>query len=107
GNRISVSEHNGREVHYTYDRLNRLTEEYVVDQPNSEERINYTYDSFGNRATKTDSNGTTVYKYEKVLKSSFHNAHIFLVWAIIHKFSPVCYWQLIFTPSVFVPDFYF
>ncbi len=64
GNRIRVVENTGRIVDYTYDDVYRLTEEAITDLALGSETITYTYDSFGNRLTKTDSNGTVIYTYD-------------------------------------------
>ncbi len=65
GNRERVEElHSGRVVNYTYDDLYRLTEEKITDPVHGNETISYTYDSFGNRLSRTDSSGTVTYTYD-------------------------------------------
>lgn len=65
GNRQKVVEHTGRTVDYTYDNLYRLTEEKITCDPNgANDIISYTYDSFGNRSSKTDSAGQVTYIYD-------------------------------------------
>ncbi|WP_235111743.1 putative Ig domain-containing protein [Acaryochloris sp. 'Moss Beach'] len=63
GHRLSVTEGTGRQVQYTYDDLNRLTNERI----NGNERIvSYTYDNVGNRLTKDDSiDGISNYTYDE------------------------------------------
>jgi RHS repeat-associated protein len=63
GNRIKVIEHTGRVVNYSYDNLHRLTKEEIIDSAKGNRTIAYTYDNFGNRLTKNDSNGITYYSY--------------------------------------------
>jgi RHS repeat-associated protein len=65
GNRICIEENTGRTVHYTYDNLYRLIKEDIIDPKLGNETITYSYDSFGNRLKKTDSQGTTVYVYNE------------------------------------------
>jgi len=64
GNRLSVVEQSGRTVNYTYDALYRLTQEAITDPALGNDIIGYTYDDFGNRLTKTDSDGTISYTYD-------------------------------------------
>jgi RHS repeat-associated protein len=64
GNCTRVVEHTGRIVDYVYDNLYRLTQEQITDPVLGNETISYTYDAFGNRLTKTDSNGTITYAYD-------------------------------------------
>ena len=62
GHRLSVTEHEGRIVSYTYDDLYRLTEENIN---NGERVISYTFDNVGNRLSRTDSvEGITTYTYD-------------------------------------------
>ena len=63
GNRIGVTENSGRSVSYVYDDLYRLTQEQITDPVLGNETISYTYDSVGNRLSKTTS-GTTNYTYD-------------------------------------------
>jgi RHS repeat-associated protein len=63
GNRLSVTEDTGRVVNYSYDNLYRLRREEITDAVLGNETIEYTYDAFGNRLTKTDSSGITTYMY--------------------------------------------
>ena len=64
GNRTRVEEHSGRSVDDAYDGLYRMTQEEIVDPVVGNEIISYTYDPFGNRLTKADSQGTTAYAYD-------------------------------------------
>ena len=66
GNRKKVEEYNGRTVDYTYDELNRLTEEKIADAAVGNRTLGYGYDLVGNRLTKTDTlEGSTTYSYDK------------------------------------------
>jgi RHS repeat-associated protein len=49
GRRLSVSEQNGRTVHYTYDDIYRLTSESVVGATSQNGTVSYQYDKVGNR----------------------------------------------------------
>jgi len=61
GNRVAVTEHDGRRVEYVYDSLYRLVSEEVV----GEGTTGYVYDDVGNRLQKVDSvEGTTTYGYD-------------------------------------------
>jgi RHS repeat-associated protein len=61
GNRVAVTEHDGRRVEYVYDSLYRLVSEEVV----GEGTTGYVYDDVGNRLQKVDSvEGTTTYTYD-------------------------------------------
>ncbi|RLB37471.1 MAG: hypothetical protein DRH20_07690, partial [Deltaproteobacteria bacterium] len=64
GNRLAVLEHSGRSVVYGYDALYRLTREEISDPSHGNHVITYSYDAVGNRLTKTDQTGTTVYEYD-------------------------------------------
>jgi RHS repeat-associated protein len=73
GNRVSVTEGNGRRVNYSYDALYRLTREAITDAipgdgvpPTVGDRtISYTYDAVGNRLSRNDSlDGNTTYTYD-------------------------------------------
>ncbi|MCP4107562.1 MAG: PKD domain-containing protein, partial [Desulfobacteraceae bacterium] len=64
GNRTGVEDHTGRLVSYTYDNLLRLEKETVTDPNRGNSEISYAYDTFGNRLSKTDSDGTTTYHYD-------------------------------------------
>lgn len=64
GNRLKVIEHSGRVVDYTYDELYGLIEEKITDPVLGNQTISYTYDSVGNRLTRTDSGGTINYAYD-------------------------------------------
>jgi RHS repeat-associated protein len=58
-------ENTGRRVDYTYDALNRLTEEKITDPNSGNRTIDYTYDAVGNRLTMADSvAGITTYSYD-------------------------------------------
>ncbi|MCW5319220.1 hypothetical protein GTQ43_38205 [Nostoc sp. KVJ3] len=65
GNRRQVVENSGRVVNYTYDNLDRLTQEKITDSTNGDRTINYTFDLVGNRLSRTDSaEGLTTYVYD-------------------------------------------
>jgi RHS repeat-associated protein len=65
GLRDAVVENTGRRDDYTYDALDRLTEEKIIDAVFGNRSIDYTYDAAGNRLTMTDSvAGTTSYTYD-------------------------------------------
>jgi RHS repeat-associated protein len=49
GNRLSVTELNGRTVHYGYDNLYRLTSETIAGAISQNGAISYQYDAVGNR----------------------------------------------------------
>jgi YD repeat-containing protein len=51
---LPVQEYKGRTVDYTYDALNRLTDEKIADAAVENRTIGYGYDLVGNRLTKTD-----------------------------------------------------
>jgi RHS repeat-associated protein len=63
-NTRTVTEENGRTVTYTYDELHRLVEEQIVDSVHGDDTFTYTYDSVGNRLSKTNSSGITAYEYD-------------------------------------------
>ncbi len=64
GNRLSVVENSGRRVDYTYDALYRLVGENITDPTSGNQTISYTYDSVGNRLSRTDTSGTNTYTYD-------------------------------------------
>jgi RHS repeat-associated protein len=65
GNKTSVLELGGRKVEYTYDELNRLTQEKITDAVNGNRLIDYTFDAVGNRLSRVDSvAGSTTYTYD-------------------------------------------
>jgi RHS repeat-associated protein len=53
GNRLSVTEQNGRAVTYTHDALYRLTGEAVANDPATNGSVAYAYDAVGNRLSRT------------------------------------------------------
>ncbi|NER35201.1 MAG: RHS repeat protein [Oscillatoria sp. SIO1A7] len=67
GNRLSVTEHDGRKVEYEYDSLYRLVSENIADPndpANNGRTITYSYDNVGNRLSRNDSvEGQTTYQY--------------------------------------------
>ncbi|NLD49415.1 MAG: RHS repeat-associated core domain-containing protein, partial [Clostridiaceae bacterium] len=65
GNRTKVEENNGRVVEYTYDDTYRLLKEEIKDPVSGDKIIEYTYDSAGNRLTKTEDGIKSVYTYDK------------------------------------------
>lgn len=61
GNRVAVTEHDGRRVEYVYDSIYRLVSEKVVGV----KVVGYVYDDVGNRLLYVDSDeGTTTYTYD-------------------------------------------
>ena len=68
GNRLSVTEHSGRQVKYEYDALHRVIKEEILNDPDGNNRvITYTYDDVGNRLEKNDSiSGITTYTYNEL-----------------------------------------
>ncbi|UKP00954.1 colicin E3/pyocin S6 family cytotoxin [Nostoc sp. UHCC 0870] len=65
GNRLAVTEANGRQVNYAYDRLYRLVQEAISDPTAGNRTIGYTYDAVGNRLSRNDSGeGLTTYSYD-------------------------------------------
>ncbi len=82
GNRLSVTELNGRTADYVYDDLYRLTKETVSNDPlvSSNGAVNYTYDEAGNRLTCTAtlaglSNQTFAYDANSRLASDTHDSN--------------------------------
>ena len=62
GRRDAVVEDTGRRVDYSYDPLDRLTREQIVDAIFGDRTVDYTYDPVGNRLTMADStDGVTSY----------------------------------------------
>ena len=55
GRRDAVVEDTGRRVDYSYDALDRLTREKIIDAVFGDRTIDYTYDAVGNRLTRADS----------------------------------------------------
>jgi RHS repeat-associated protein len=65
GNRTKVVENTGRTVDYTYDAVDRLTEEKITDAVAGNRTIGYIYDPVGNRLNKTDTlSSSTSYSYD-------------------------------------------
>ncbi len=65
GRRDAVVEQDGRRVDYTYDALDRLTQESITDAVFGDQTFDYTYDTVGNRLSRNDSaNGLTEYTYD-------------------------------------------
>jgi RHS repeat-associated protein len=67
GNRLSVTEHTGRTVGYTYDELYRLTGETIANDAAGGGAINYTYDAVGNRLSRVSTSpaaGSTTSTYD-------------------------------------------
>ena len=64
GNRLSVTDHTGRVVDYTYDELYRLTREEIADPTTGTSFFAYTYDAVANRLTKEDVNGVVTSTYD-------------------------------------------
>ena len=63
----AVAENTGRVVDYSYDALDRLTQEKITDAVFGNETIDYAYDAVGNRLTRDDSapgQGLTTYTYD-------------------------------------------
>ena len=58
-------ENTGRRVDYAYDALFRLVQERIAPADGSPAvSIDYTYDAVGNRLTRTDASGSTLYAYD-------------------------------------------
>jgi RHS repeat-associated protein len=67
GNRTAVTELSGRQVNYTYDNVDRLTTESILDSVNGNRTISYTFDAVSNRLTRNDSvGGLTNYSYNQL-----------------------------------------
>ena len=65
GQRTLVVEASGRVVVYTFDNVNRLTEEAITDAVTGDRTISYSYDLAGNRLERNDSvDGLTNYLYD-------------------------------------------
>jgi RHS repeat-associated protein len=64
GNRLKVTEPNGRTVDYTCDRLYRLVSEGISDLVNGDRLTSFSYDKVGNRLTQTENSVTTTYNYD-------------------------------------------
>ncbi len=64
GNRLQVSESTGRTTDYSYDNLHRLVRETITDPVNGDQSFDYSHDPVGNRISKTDSEGNTIYQYD-------------------------------------------
>jgi RHS repeat-associated protein len=65
GQRTQVVEQSGRTVNYTYDSVNRLTNEVMTDVVTGDRTISYGYDLAGNRLSRNDSaDGLTAYAYD-------------------------------------------
>jgi RHS repeat-associated protein len=65
GRRDAVVEDAGRRVEYSYDALDRLTREKMIDAVLGDRTISYSYDPVGNRVTRNDSSeGLTAYSYD-------------------------------------------
>lgn len=63
GNIKSITEADGKTTNYTYDKLGRVTKEEKIDNGTTFV-IQYTYDSRGNRANKTENGIRTTYTYD-------------------------------------------
>ncbi|GAB5443698.1 MAG: hypothetical protein Fues2KO_40470 [Fuerstiella sp.] len=67
GNRLSVTELDGRSVEYTYDSVDRLLSETVFEAGSSsaDRTTSFTYDAVSNRLTRIDTtDGLTTYTYD-------------------------------------------
>jgi YD repeat-containing protein len=64
GNRLKVTEPNGRTVDYTCDRLYRLVSEAISDLVNGDRLTSFSYDRVGKRLTQTENLVTTTYSYD-------------------------------------------
>ncbi|AFY50369.1 RHS repeat-associated core domain protein [Nostoc sp. PCC 7524] len=60
GNIISTNDFNGRKITFEFDERNRLITKIFPDDT----RVKYTYTLTGQRATETDTRGTTTYQYD-------------------------------------------
>ncbi|MBP0011245.1 RHS repeat-associated core domain-containing protein, partial [Roseofilum sp. Belize Diploria] len=69
GNRTAVEELGGRKVEWTYDELNRLTDETITDPVDGDRTIKYVYDKVGNRLSREVTSAQevvlTTYTYDK------------------------------------------
>jgi YD repeat-containing protein len=63
GNRISMVDGNELQVNYVYDALNQLTK---VDYPGTDQDVQFTYDSAGERTALTDGVGSTTWTYNSL-----------------------------------------
>jgi RHS repeat-associated protein len=82
GRRLSVNEHSGRTVNYTYDPVYRLTREVVSGAQNVAENgaVDYTYDPVGNRLSRISNlqgvlSSTSAYDANDRLTSDAHDAN--------------------------------
>ena len=67
GNRSAVKYANGVVATYTYDSLNRLVKEKIVDKNGNNIAVyEYTLDKKGNRIKAVENGGTTEYEYDKL-----------------------------------------
>lgn len=65
GRRDAVVEDTGRRVDYSYDALDRLTRENIIDAVVGNRTVDYTYDLVGNRLARNDTaEGLTNYTYD-------------------------------------------
>ncbi len=65
GNRLAIQEYSGRTIDYIYDPLYRLTRESVTDFVNGNSLVEYSYDTVGNRLSKTIDGLVTInYTYD-------------------------------------------
>jgi large repetitive protein len=60
GNIVSATDFNGQTINFTYDERNRLISKTLPGN----NQVTYTYTLTGQRASETDSNGTTSYQYD-------------------------------------------
>ena len=64
GNRLRVTENDGRQVDYGYDALFQLTSERVSAPGTAPSTVSYTYDAAGNRTSRSDGSGSVSYAYD-------------------------------------------
>ena len=65
GLRTKVVDNKGKTTDYTYDNAGKLIKEVVTENGKVTLTASYSYDSVGNRLTKTENNITTNYSYDK------------------------------------------
>ena len=64
GRRDAIVEDTGRRVEYSYDALDRLSREKVIDAVFGDRTTDYTYDAVGNRLSASDPYSSTTYTYD-------------------------------------------
>ncbi len=80
GERTSVAERSGRQIAYTYDAATRLVAEAVTGAASGNGRVDYTFDTVGNRLTRTSTlpgvvTATYSYTADERLSGDTYNAN--------------------------------